>query len=54
MCLYLRKRARIIMWDHLDGTILLTQRQGGQKMKITQAGKLWLDYHRSNSQKKYG
>jgi hypothetical protein len=23
-------------------------------MKIKQAAKLWLDYHRSNSQKKYG
>ena len=23
-------------------------------MKINQAEKLWLDYHRSNSQKKYG
>jgi hypothetical protein len=23
-------------------------------MKIKQAAKLWLDYHKSNSQKKYG
>ena len=32
----------------------LTPTQGGQKMEIKEAGKLWLEYHRFNSQKKYG
>jgi len=44
----------IISYGYYDSIVLLTKRQGGQEMKVTQAGKLWLDYHRSNSQKKYG
>ncbi len=43
-----------ISYSYRESTLILIQGQGGQEMKITQAGKLWLDYHRSNSQKKYG
>jgi hypothetical protein len=43
-----------ISYGYRNTTALLTTTQGGRKMNIKEAGKLWLEYHRFNSQKKYG
>jgi len=44
----------MISYSYSDDKNLLTPTQGGREMEIKEAGKLWLEYHRFNSQKKYG